>query len=276
MYEVIRAVNRCTAGDAAGVDSPIMEIDLTAEVGHGLGEAATAADDVLWPLLSTALVPCGVHAGEPVSILRACSEAVTREASIGAAVGYADRIGRGERFIDYDPDDLAATIIYQLGALDGLALAEQARVTCVRASGALFEAARTDRNHAWALVNAVLDYDPTLTIIGLPDSRLLQTAERNGLAVAREFQPHRLVNANGSLGAVVTDPEVVARRAVDAVASGGYECIRLPWHSVAERACAQAVHRALIEAGHRVTAPTEPAQPELPVHLALAGRGTPA
>ena len=249
-----------------------MEIDLTAEVGHGFGEAATAADDVLWPLLSTALVPCGVHAGEPLSILRACSEAVAREVSIGAAVGYADRIGRGDRFVDYDPDDLAATIIYQLGALDGLALAEQARVSCVRPSGALFEACRTDRNHAWALVNAVLDYDPGLTIVGLPGSRLLQTAERNGLAVASEFQPHRLLNANGSLGAVVTDPAVVARRALDAVASGGYDCIRLPWHGAAERSCARAVHAALLQAGHRVRSPQATAQPELPVHLAIAGR----
>lgn len=249
-----------------------MEIDLTAEVGHGLGEAATAADNTLWPLISTALVPCGVHSGEPTSILRACSEAVARQVSLGAAVGYADRIGGGERFVDYDPDDLAATIIYQLGALDGLALAEQARVTCVRPSGALFDAVRTDRNHAWALVNAVLDYDPTLTIIGLPDSCLLQTAERNGISIAREYQPHRLLNANGSLGAVVTDPEAVARRAVDAAASGNYDCLRLPWHTTAERECARAVRTALVEAGHVITSAAAPAQPELPVHLAIAGR----
>lgn len=253
-----------------------MEIDLTAEVGHGLGESATQADDLLWPLVSTALVPCGVHSGDPTSILRACSVAVTRRVALGAAVGYADRIGGGERFVDYDSDDLAATIIYQLGALDGLALAEQARVTCVRAGGALFEAVRTDRNHAWALVNAVLDYDPSLTIIGLPDSRLLQTAERNGLSIAREFQPHRLLNANGSLGAVVTEPEVVARRAVDAVAGGGYDTIRLPWHTAAERECAKAVRAALVEAGHTITTPQASAQPELPVQLTVAGRATSA
>lgn len=253
-----------------------MEIDLTAEVGHGLGEAATAADSLLWPLISTALVPCGVHAGEPTSMLRACSEAVTREVALGAAVGYADRIGGGERFVDYDPDDLAATIIYQLGALDGLALAEQARVSRVRPSGALFEAARTDRNHAWAVVNAVLDYDPTLTIIGLAGSRLLETAERHGLSIAREFQPHRLLNANGSLGAVVTDPETVAKRAVDAANSGNYDCIRLPWHTTAERACAKTVHTALVEAGHHISAESEPAQPILPVQLAMAPRLGPA
>ena len=253
-----------------------MEIDLTAEVGHGLGEAATESDNTLWPLISTALVPCGVHSGEPTSILRACSEAVTRDLSLGAAVGYADRIGGGERFVDYDPDDLAATIIYQLGALDGLALAEQARVTCVRPSGALFEAARTDRNHAWAVVNAVLDYDPSLTIIGLPESRLLQTAERNGLRVATEFQPHRLLNANGSLGAVVTEPEAVTRRALDAVAGGNYDTLRLPWHTAAERACARSVHAAIVEAGHRITSAQSPVQPALPVQLAVASRGSTA
>ena len=212
-----------------------MDIDLTAEVGHGLGEAAVEADGALWPLLSTALVPCGAHAGDPTSILRACSEATARGVALGAAVGYADRLGGGERFIDYDPDDLAATIIYQLGALDGLALAEQARVASIRPSGALFEAARTDRNHAWAVVNAVLDYDPTLTIIGLPGSRLLQTAERHGLNIAREFQPHRLLNANGSLGGVITDPEAITRRALEATATGNYDCIRLPWQTVSER-----------------------------------------
>ena len=253
-----------------------MDIDLTAEVGHGLGEAATEADSSLWPLLSTALVPCGVHSGEPTSMLRACSEAMARGVAIGAAVGYADRIGGGERFIDYDPDDLAATIIYQLGALDGLALAEQARVGCIRPSGALFEAARTDRNHAWAVVNAVLDYDPTLTIIGLPGSRLLQTAERHGLNIAREFQPHRLLNSNGSLGAVITGKEAITRRAVDGAASGHYDCIRLPWHSVAERTTATAIHTALVEAGHRITADQALAVSDIGVHLAVAPSRTPA
>ena len=209
-------------------------------------------------------------------MLRACGEAMAREVALGAAVGYADRIGGGERFIDYDPDDLAATILYQLGALDGLALSEQARVGCIRPSGALFEAARTDRSHAWAVVNAVLDYDPSLTIIGLPGSRLLQTAERHGLNIAREFQPHRLLNANGSLGSVITDPTVVTRRALDAAATGNYDAIRLPWQSRAERTTAGAIHTALLEAGHRITADRVTLACELPVRLTLAAARTPA
>lgn len=253
-----------------------MDIDLTAEVGQGLGEAATAADNILWPLLSTALVPCGVHSGDPTSMLRACGEAAARDVAIGAAVGYADRIGAGERFVDYDPDDLAATIIYQLGALDGLALAEQARVTCIRPSGALFEAARTDRNHAWAVVNAVLDYDPKLTIVGLPGSRLLKTAERHGLRVAREFQPHRLLKSNGSLGAVITDAEAIIRRAVEATATGSYDCIRLPWQTIAERSTAAGIHAGLVKAGHRISpCDSKPAR-DRPVQLAVALHGTPA
>ena len=151
-------------------------------------------------------------------MLRACSEAMARGVAIGAAVGYADRIVGGERFIDYDP---------------------------------------------------------TLTIIGLPGSRLLQTAERHGLNVAREFQPHRLLNANGSLGPVITDPDVVTRRALEAAATGNYDCIRLPWHSIAERGTARAIHTALVEAGPRITGDRLAVVSDLPV-LSVAPARTPA
>jgi hypothetical protein len=84
------------------------------------------------------------------------------------------------------------------------------------------------------------------------------------------------VNSNGSLGAVITDAEAVTRRAVDAAASGNYDCIRLPWHSVAERATATAIHAALVEAGHRITADQALAVSDIGVHLAVAPSRTPA
>jgi len=226
-----------------------VHIDLTAELGHGLGDCSAAAEGLLWPLVSSAAIPCGSHSGDPTSILHACGEAAARGIAVGASVGYRDRIGGGWRFMDYDADDLTAEIIYQLGALDGLALTEDVRVSFVRPSGALFEAARTDRKHAWAVVNAVLDYDPTLVVVGSAGSALLMTAQRHGLATATEFLPHRLASAAGGLGPVVTDPEVVAQRAVDAVATGAYDTVRLPTETAAERACALAVHRALVESG---------------------------
>lgn len=227
-----------------------MHIDLTADLGHGLGECSAEAESVLWPLVSSAVIPCGVHSGDPTSILRACGEAAARGVAVGAAVGYRDRIGGGQRFLDYDADDLTAEVIYQLGALDGLALTEDVRISFVRPAGALFESSRTDRKHAWAVINAVLDYDPTLTVVGSSGSRLLHTAQRHGLATATEFLPHRLVSAAGALGPVITDPDVVAQRALDAVASGGYDSLRLPGETAIERAGAVAIHRALIEAGH--------------------------
>lgn len=232
-----------------------MQIDLTAELGRSGVDPVPEAEQGLWPLVSTVLIPCGLHRGDPTSMLRACGEAATRRAVVGASVGYADRTGGGERFVDDDPDDLAAAIVYQLGALDGLAGTEQQRVTCVRPAGALFEATRTNRNHAWAVVSAILDFDPSLAVISLPGSRLSQTAERQGLRVLREFQPHRLLNPNGSHGAVVTDPGIVASRALEAATSGEYDSIRLPLDSSAERACAQAVSAALLGAGITVTSP---------------------
>jgi len=75
---------------------------------------------------------------------------------------------------------------------------------------------------------------------------------------------------------VITDPEAVTRRAVEAAASGHYDCIRLPWHTVAERATASGIHAALLAAGHRITADRAEVAHDLGVHLAVAPSRTPA
>ena len=47
-------------------------------------------------------------------------------------------------------------------------------------------------------------------------------------------------------------------------------------HSVAERTTATAIHAALVEAGHRITADQALAVSDIGVHLAVAPSGTPA
>ena len=75
--------------------------------------------------------------------------------------------------------------------------------------------------------------------------------------------------------AVYADPDAVTRRALEAAATGNYDCIRLPWHSIAERATATAIHTALVEAGHRITGDRLAVVSDLPV-LSVAPARTPA
>ncbi len=226
-------------------------IDLNADLGVDPSGWSERVETELASMASSVNVPCGAHVGDPVAMQNACATAAGAGLAVGALVGYRDPFGRGERFIDYSADDLTAEIIYQLGALDGIALTEGTRVSYVRPSGALLDAVQTDRQHAWALVNAVLDYDPRLIVVALAGSNLRANADRHGLATAIEFHPHRLVRAAGELGAEITDPAVIRQRALAAVEAGDYATIRLPRHDGASLTLARTISSGLAAAGHQ-------------------------
>src|SRR5262249_51694034 len=107
-----------------------------------------------------------------------------------------------------------------LAALDGFARVAGARVRYVKPHGALYHATVTDEGQAGAVVSAVASYDPVLPVLGLPGSALLRLAAQAGLrAVAagfagRGFLPSGTLVPRGRPGALVTDPDLVARRAV--------------------------------------------------------------
>ncbi len=228
-----------------------VSIDLNADLGAGCGESNGELDRLFLALATSANIACGAHVGDPATILNACGEASASGVAIGALIGYRDPFGGGRRFIDYDADDLTAEIIYQLGALDGLALTEGSRVSHLRPAGALMEAVETDRHHAWAIVNAVLDYDPTLVVVGPPNSALVTTAERHGVPTALEFLPHRMPRTSTEDGRLIADPHLVTRRAIDAADSGRYATIRLPRVHPAGIDLARAMVTGLVHAGHR-------------------------
>jgi UPF0271 protein len=204
-------------------------IDLNAELGRGLDEAWGELEAGFWPLLSSVAIPCGAHAGEPATMLATAAAAASRGLAVGAALGYRDAQGRGQRFVEDDPDSLAADLLYQLGGLDALVAGE---------TGSL----------AWAIVNAVLDFDPTLLVVGPAESALLSTAARHGLAVAAEVEPRRLPGRNGAAGSLTTDPAEVAARAV-AAAGNQPAVLHLGCRTLADLTVARAVRAALDEAG---------------------------
>jgi UPF0271 protein len=223
-------------------------IDLNAELGRGLDEAWGELEAGFWPLLSSVAIPCGAHAGEPATMLATAAAAASRGLAVGAALGYRDAQGRGQRFVEDDPDSLAADLLYQLGGLDALVAGETGSLAFVRPSAALAEAVVANRSHAWAIVNAVLDFDPTLLVVGPAESALLSTAARHGLAVAAEVEPRRLPGRNGAAGSLTTDPAEVAARAV-AAAGNQPAVLHLGCRTLADLTVARAVRAALDEAG---------------------------
>lgn len=239
-----------------------VRIGLTCDLGRRYEELWIEADREVWPLVSGVFIPCGGHAGDPRSMLLAVAEAAARGLPIGASLGYRDPVSGGERPMGYTSDDLAAELLYQLGGLDALVVTEGAAITSVRAAGALHEAVLTDRGHAWAMVNAVLDFDDSLTVVAPTGSQLLATAERHGLATAVEHHPYLLPTRGAGPGALLTDPAEVVEQALAAVAAGGVDTVWLPSATTAERATVQAVHRAFARAGYAITSAGASTQPD--------------
>jgi UPF0271 protein len=99
----------------------------------------------------------------------------------GAQVSYRDLAGFGRRFIDVATEDLVADIVYQIGALQGIAAAAGSTVSYVKPHGALYNTIVTNREQAAAVASAVQLVDATLPVLGMAGSAFFDEAARHGL-----------------------------------------------------------------------------------------------
>jgi 5-oxoprolinase (ATP-hydrolysing) subunit A len=200
-------------------------VDLNSDLGEGFGHWTLGNDDALLGVVTSANVACGYHAGDASIMRRVCERAVEAGVAIGAQVGYRDLPGFGRRFIEVEPEALTQDVIYQIGALEAFARVAGSRVRYVKPHGALYNAIVHHEEQAAAVVRAVLDYDATLPVLGLPGSVFLGLAAEAGLTVAHEAFADRAYTPQGTLvsrrlpGAVLHDAAEIARRCV-AMATG--------------------------------------------------------
>jgi UPF0271 protein len=197
-----------------------MRIDLNADVGESFGAWTLGDDDAMLGVVTSANVACGFHAGDPLTLRTTCRYAAERGVVVGAQVGYRDLAGFGRRFIDVPPDELAADVVYQIGALDAMARVAGTRVAYVKPHGALYNAIVTHEAQARAVVDAVAAVDRSLPIMGLPGSVVLDVAAAAGLRTVAEAFADRAYTTDGRLvprtqpGAVLRDVDSVTSRVV--------------------------------------------------------------
>ncbi|MCA0296395.1 MAG: LamB/YcsF family protein [Actinobacteria bacterium] len=207
-----------------------MRIDLNADLGEAHGEWSSD-DAAMLDVVTSANIACGFHAGDALTMLRTTALAAERGVVVGAHLSYLDREGFGRRAVAVEPEELRAQAVYQLGALAGACRATGARLAYVKPHGALYHAITTDRGQAGAVVGAIAAFDPSLALLGLPDTLATELAAAAGLRTVVEAFADRAYRADGGLvprgepGAVLDDPAVVAARMVDLVTTGSVEAI---------------------------------------------------
>jgi len=230
-------------------------VDLNADLGESYGRWTLGDDAAMLSLITSANIACGFHAGDPATLRETCRQAVDAGVVIGAQVSYPDLVGFGRRFLDMTPADLSAAVIYQIGALDGLARSVGGRVRYVKPHGALYHTVTDYDQQALAVVRAVLSYDPDLPIIGLPGSELLRQAAAEGLQAVTEYfvdrnytSDSRLVDRRRS-DALISDPSVAAQRALAAAIEGKADSFCTHGDSPGAVQMTTAVRSALLAAG---------------------------
>ncbi len=203
-----------------------MNIDLNADLAEGYGDWRMGDDEALLDVLSSANLACGFHAGDPTIMQRTIDRARSRGVDIGAHVGFPDRQGFGRRVMQFSAEELGALVIYQLGALGGLAHAAGARITHMSFHGALGNLAAADNDYAEPLLRAVAAFDPSLIVLSSSSTAIETTAAAVGLTVATSFLADRAYDADGLLvprlvpGAVIHDQDRVLTRVRRLLADG--------------------------------------------------------
>lgn len=249
-----------------------MRVDLNADVGESVGPWPMGDDERLIPLVTSVNVACGAHAGDPLTIDRTIRMAEAHGTAVGAHPGYPDLIGFGRRDLDMAPDELEASLVYQIGAVAAFARAAGTPLRHVKPHGALYNLAARDPATAATIARAVARVSGDLVLVGLAGSALLTAAVDAGLPSAAEAFADRAYEPDGTLrsrrlpGALLESPERAAAQALSIVRDGQVtshdgravtvraDTICIHGDTPAATAFATAIRAALEEAGVTIAA----------------------
>jgi UPF0271 protein len=195
-----------------------MEIDLNCDLGEGC-----ASDAEVMPLITSANIACGFHAGDAATAHAALRAAARHGVQVGAHPGFADREHFGRRELVRTEEQVIEECVYQIGALAGLAKAVGVPLRYVKPHGALYNMACRDERYARPVIAAVEVFG--LALMGLPGSQLEALSAGRCLFVAEGFADRRY-RSDGSLvprsqpDAFVEDPSEAVRQAESLIGKG--------------------------------------------------------
>lgn len=198
-----------------------MRIDLNCDLGEGAGH-----DAELMPLITSANIACGAHAGDEATMRATVDLALRHGVAIGAHPGFADREHFGRRELPVTPEDVFQLVRRQVFALQGIARDAGAAVAHVKLHGALYNLAARDAAIAEAAAYAVRDAGPELTWFALAGSAQVAAGRECGLTVANEVFADRTYQADGSLtprsksDALIVSEDVAVAQALRMIREG--------------------------------------------------------
>ena len=201
----------------------MMKVDLNCDLGEAFGNYSFGVDKDIIPLITSANIACGFHAGDENVMNQTVKLAKENHVSIGAHPGLPDLKGFGRRKMDINLTEVYNLIVYQLGALEGFCKVHQTRINHVKPHGALYNMGAKNKDIAKAIAKAIYDFDSAIMLVGLSNSLLISEAKAIGLKTASEVFADRRYEDNGQLvnrkesDAVITDTDEALKQVLKMV-----------------------------------------------------------
>jgi UPF0271 protein len=201
-------------------------IDLNCDMGESFGAWKMGDDAAIMPLITSANVAAGFHAGDPTTIGETVRLAVAHGVAVGAHPSLPDLIGFGRRPMKISAREVHDLVIYQAGAVAAFARAAGARLHHVKPHGALYNMAAKDVQLADAIASAVKALGDGVLLYGLAGSEMIDAARRHGVRAIGEVFADRTYQSDGTLtprgqpGALITDERAAVEQVLSMVLKG--------------------------------------------------------
>jgi len=136
---------------------------------------------------------------------------------IGAHPSYPDKANFGRIRVEIEHNELFDAICSQIQLLIDIAFKNN--ISFVKPHGALYNESVNDSDLSQIIVDAILSFDLNLKVVGLVDSKLIETSEKNKLSTLSEAFADRTYNSDGTLrnrkfpDALIIDPKQAADQA---------------------------------------------------------------
>lgn len=201
-------------------------IDLNCDMGESYGAWTMGDDRTLMPLVSSANIACGFHAGDPSTLRATVALAARHGVAVGAHFSLPDLQGFGRREMKVSAQECYDLVLYQAGAVEAFARAAGMRLHHVKAHGALYNMAAQDAELAEAIARAVKDLGGGVMLYALAGSAMIDAAARLGVRAVAEVFADRSYRPDGTLAprseanALVTDEAAAVAQALMMVEQG--------------------------------------------------------
>lgn len=172
----------------------MISIDLNCDLGEGM-----LYDEQLMPLISSANIACGYHAGDTDTIKRTAELCLKYNVAIGAHPGFADKENFGRKELHLSSDRYYELVTEQLEIIHKIVGSLGATLHHVKPHGALYNMAAKDKALATVIAKAVKDFNASLVLYGLSGSYSITEAEVIGLKTASEVFADRTYQPDGKL-----------------------------------------------------------------------------